>query len=330
MGSDASFFVTYAHEDSAYVVTLVDHLRRFGVPVWHDADMQWGDRFTDEIRKRISNALGMIAIMSPAAQESDWVEREILEGQRHDREFLPVLLRGARLFLLASSHYFDARNGTLPGEREIRQLRRIRHAREAGAERPAPSLTLPPLRAEPPRMEQIRVAVPVARPTAPESPPVNWRRIPATLAEGLFEHADILTTQLLLEAAGRLGDGWLRRSDGDKLPFSLLHDIDAIWSEHSTGAQGFLAQLAMHGAPPAGTPAGRQGDFTGLAMAVGWQATRRNAIPTYGTFVGQLDAGRGFFPTLRNPQLERHSSWYFKWLETVMSVHLRLRQWGGH
>ena len=33
----------------------------------------------------------------------------------------------------------------------------------------------------------------------------------------------------------------------------------------------------------------------------------------------------GFFPTMRNPQLERFESWHDKWTDTVMAVHTRLR-----
>ncbi|SRR6266536_3860571 len=130
--SRPSFFISYANEDAAYVARLAGHLHEFGLPLWFDAHLKWGSQFPQEIRDQIMHAPGIIVVMSPAAEASEWVEREILEGQRHDRGFLPILLRGERLFLLASSQYFDARDGALPGEGEIRQLRPDRRGDHAG------------------------------------------------------------------------------------------------------------------------------------------------------------------------------------------------------
>jgi len=129
--STRSFFVSYARPDEKYVDRLVRHLQDEGLPTWHDQQMGWGKQIPQEIRERIMDALAIIVVMSPASYASAWVEREILEGQRHDRDFLPILLAGERLFLLASSNYFDARKGGLPGSREVAQLRRVHDAARA-------------------------------------------------------------------------------------------------------------------------------------------------------------------------------------------------------
>jgi len=311
---ESSFFISYAHADAAYVARLADHLRRSTLPLWFDAELRWGSRFTQEIRRRVAHALGVIVVMSPAAAASEWVEREILEGQRHDRELLPILLGGERLFLLASSHWFDARDGALPGERELRQLRGLRddshgslRAAEATETHPTPAPTTAPAAHVP-----VDLAV---------------EKVRAYLAEGRIDHADILTTSLLLEAVGRLDSGWMRRSDGRDLPFDLLRSIDDAWSGSSRGVHGFGAQLSLHRRHPEGAPAGRQRDFSALARALGWTGGRHDSTPRYGAFVGRADHRAGFFPTLRNPQLERHQSWYDQWMETAMAVHLQLRRW---
>jgi hypothetical protein len=106
MKQDPAFFISYSRRDSAYVARLVDHLRGTGLPVWFDGDLRVGARFTQEIRQRIMCALALIVVMSPAAEASEWVEKEILEGQHYNRDFIPILLEGDRLFLLASSHHF--------------------------------------------------------------------------------------------------------------------------------------------------------------------------------------------------------------------------------
>jgi hypothetical protein len=312
---DSAFFVSYSHEDTAYVTRLVSHLRGCGLPLWFDGHLAWGSRFTREIRERLALALAVIVVMSPAAEESEWVEREILEGQRHDRLFLPVLLRGTRLFLLASSNYFDAREGALPGEREIRELRRIRDAGSGAAGHPPFTLGVPGRR-------------PAPRPTRVPAD-VSLRKLASFLAEGQLEHADILTTSLLLEAVRRLESGWMRRTDGTVLPVDLLREVDAVWSGFSWGRHGFRAQLSRHPGPPPGAPEGRQRDFSALAVALGWKSGQRDPMPRYGEFVALTDHPTGFFPTLRNPQLEQHQSWHDQWMETVMAVQLRLRASGG-
>lgn len=341
-----SFFVSYAREDEKYVTDLVNLLQREGLPTWYDIHMRWGGRIPDEIRQRIVRALAIIVVMSPASYTSEWVEREILEGQHSDRDFLPILLAGERLFLLASSNFFDARSGVLPGRREIHQLKLIR---DADRTHPAtiPSLVLPPpaparltsAKPTPDRKTSTGSAgsAPGWAPTGPIGrspadtihPPATdtLHRLTTLVEDGQLAHADILTTSLVLQAARRLDSGWLRRGDGANLSFATLTNIDSIWSRAKPGRHGFTAQLSMHAQSPDDAPAGRQRDFVMLATAVGWRSVQRDIAPPYGELVGAADFPDGFFPTLRNPQLERHTGWHDRWMETVMAIHLRLRTW---
>ena len=116
-----SFFISYSHEDIDYIKRLAAHLHESGLPAWYDSDLNWGERYPQKIADQIRHALGVIVVMSPAAAESEWVEREILEGQRCNRAFLPVLLAGERFFLLAATSYFDARLGRLPNGLALRR-----------------------------------------------------------------------------------------------------------------------------------------------------------------------------------------------------------------
>ncbi|MEU5847898.1 toll/interleukin-1 receptor domain-containing protein [Saccharopolyspora shandongensis] len=311
---DSSFFVSYSHEDAHYVTRLVDHLRGFGLPLWFDGHLAWGSQFTREIRQRLSRALGIIVVMSPGADQSEWVEREILEGQRHDRLFLPILLSGERLFLLASSNYFDARDGSFPGEREIQELQRIRDAKPGFVPRQSP-LDIP---AGKPAPRTTRVPA-----------QISLRKLSTFLADGQLEHADILTTSLLLESVNRIDHGWMRRTDGKTISAGLLHDVDDLWSRFSGGQHGFRAQLALHRVPPPGAPEGRQRDFSALALSLGWKRAQRDTMPRYGDFIARPEFPAGFFPTLRNPQLEQNQSWHDHWMETVMAVQLQLRATKG-
>lgn len=313
---EPGFFISYCRDDVAYVARLTAYLREFGIPFWHDRNMAWGvDRFPAEIRRRLTRALAVIVVMSPQSEASRWVELEVLEGQRHDREFFPILLAGERFFLLASTSYVDARDGRLPTGRELAQLQRINDARARGAGE-APPVVLPAAPQRPP----------APRATKPDGAVMRLREF---LECGEVEHADILTTSILLKAAGRLDHGWMRRTDGRTLPFELLDGIDAAWAEHSRGSQGFRAQLELHDCPPPRAPAGHYRDFTMLEVALGWKQDQRATTPRYGKFVRPSGCPGGFFPTLRNPQLERFDGWHDPWLATVMAVHLQVRRWGG-
>jgi hypothetical protein len=316
MNQGPSFFISYAHQDAAYVARLAGHLRGFDLPLWFDGDLKVGARFTQEIRERIRFAFAIIVVMSPEAEVSEWVEREILEGQLRGRDFVPILLRGERLFLLACSTYFDARDDALPDERVIRLLRDIRDARGPGTGQRSPLMLSAPAE----RLLARTAHIPLD---------VSLQKLWTFLEEKQIEHADILTTSLLLQSVGRLDYGWMRRADGEELSFSLLDDIDTVWSKFSRGAQGFRAQLSLHRSHPNGAPVGRQRDFTMLALSVGWKSTRRDTMPRYEDFVTAKSYPVGFFPTLRNPQVERRQGWHDRWLETVMAVHLQLRKWKG-
>ncbi|MFG1610961.1 TIR domain-containing protein [Actinoplanes sp. NPDC049265] len=301
---DPAFVVTYAAPDTAYGERLVGWLTRDGLPAWSIAALEWGSPYLHEIRQRIRTSLAMLVVMSPAAEESPDVEREILEGFRHGCEFFPVLLRGDPNFLLASSWYFDARGAALPGGNELRLLRRLHRGERAGA--PASHSRAP--------------AGPARVPTAPGAPePLD--RLRCLLAEGELAHADVWTTTLLLNAAGRLDTGWLEPDDSARLPLSLLADIDLAWAEATGGAHGFGRQRRLH------RLAGDRGHgLLDAFVAYGWRtASARQPAPRYERFVARAALPEGFFPTLRNPQTETQRAWYDRWQNTVIAVHSRLQ-----
>ncbi|MEU0883723.1 toll/interleukin-1 receptor domain-containing protein [Lentzea sp. NPDC005914] len=299
----AGFLLSYAQADAAYVQRLAEHLAASDLPVWLDAELR---RDPAEIHDGLAAAPGVIVIMSPASERSERVEREILEGQRHGRPFLPVLLSGKRHFLLAATSFFDARDCGLPGQREITDLRDLLGGPVVRpSQRPSPVV-----------------------PVATSSTEGSLRRLRQALEDGRFAHADILTTALLLESVQRLDKGWLRQADGVRLSPALLADIDTIWSKFTQGQQGFALQLSRHPGPPPGAPPGRYRDFLALALSVGWKNLRGEVSPRYEELVAVDQFPPGFFPTMRNPQLERFESWHDRWTDTVMAVHMRLRNSG--
>ncbi|MEV0787413.1 TIR domain-containing protein [Streptomyces sp. NPDC050423] len=301
-----AFVVCYASADAAYGRALVEQVRAAGMTVWSVADLRPGDAQFWKIRQQLAYASAVVVLMSPQAQDSDDITRMILEAMLHQRPLFPVLLDGERNYHLAHTWYVDARNGRLLRPDELGLLRALDGS--AGAVLPG----------EPPP----------ALPAPLAHPPVGTVRVPATvsidrinscLAEGEFAHADLQTTAVLLEAADRLDEGWTGARDARRIPVEVLAGIDAVWSDHSHGRQGFRAQAALSRVRRA-----RHADFLALSVACGWRDSVESSIPQgYHEFTGSAGHGprRGFYPTLRNPQNERFLDWYDQWVTTVLATH---------
>ena len=215
-----AFVVCYAADDVGYGAQLAGQLRQAGLPVWSVGDLRPGDAHFWKIRQQLAYAVAVVVVMSPQSQDSEDITRMILEGVRHGRPFVPVLLHGERNYHLANTWYVDARDGGLLGDGELAILARLRDADTAGCPGD-PAQVLPAPLARPP-VRAVRVPA-----------PASLDRLNGYLREQEFEHADLLTTALLLESVDRLAEGWMREAHGRALPLDLLAGIDALWSSHS-------------------------------------------------------------------------------------------------
>jgi hypothetical protein len=320
---EGALFISYAKDDSQYATRLSAQLRDNKLPAWMDLDVSWGSRFPLVIQDRIATACALIVVMSEFSVESRWVETEILEGQRNDRVILPIQLRGPRHFLLGSTQAFDARGGRLLTEVELTYLRSLRTDGTGQAGGSGRSVYRPAASAPSP------VSVGRAARRADDSLTKKLGTLRGYLADAELVHADIVTTAILLAAAGREEIGRLSPGDAGALPYDLLTDIDDVWARFTHGAQGFAVQLRMYPGPPKGVRTGSGADFTALAEQLGWRGRRRDTTPRYRDFTSPPQHPPGFFPTLRNPQLEQHHAWYDRWQQTALAVHRRLRRWDG-
>jgi len=259
----------------------------------------------------------------PTAANPDDVERDALEGLRQNRHFWPILLsnkpNNRLVYHLGLFEFFDARDGSLPGEAQLRQLRSMVDEAEgsrAGRSRSWSS-------AVGGRQDQrLTLPVVVERPSTEE-----WlAKLRAYLSKGQLEYADITTTSILMSEAGRFEKGSMRPSDADLIKPEVLDVIDDIWSGLSSGEFGFRAQLRRHRAPAPGIPFGSPRDLGALIAALGWENGGRSATPKYHEFI-RREHPAGFFPTFRNPQDERFHAWADRWRSSAMAIHLRLRKW---
>jgi predicted nucleotide-binding protein len=79
---NAHVFISYGRDDArAYVDRLAEYLAAAGVATWFDQAVTTGDRWLDAIQKSLESAAVVIVVMSPSAEHSPWVTREILWAQ---------------------------------------------------------------------------------------------------------------------------------------------------------------------------------------------------------------------------------------------------------
>lgn len=90
------FFISYSRADTALQRKIVAGLRERGVNVWVDTEnlVPGSPAWEREIEKSIRGASGIIVLLSPDSNNSEWVRREISFTEEHDKRIFPVLIRG--------------------------------------------------------------------------------------------------------------------------------------------------------------------------------------------------------------------------------------------
>lgn len=131
---DRHVFVSYSEEDAAYVEALVSFLRARDVRVWTDQSLVGGERWTATLRRAITECAAFVVVMSPAAESSIWVERELNLAEDEGRPVHPLLLQGGRWWRLSNIQFEDVTGGAMPRRAFVDGLR----ASIVGRCRPAP------------------------------------------------------------------------------------------------------------------------------------------------------------------------------------------------
>jgi hypothetical protein len=117
-------FISYRHgDDDLYVRRLADFLTGEGLPVWYDGEIVTGDRWDEVIREQIDTCAALLVVMTPAAERSSWVAREIDQAELKNKPIFPLLLSGQRFFRLSHLQYEDVANGLMPGGSLVARLR---------------------------------------------------------------------------------------------------------------------------------------------------------------------------------------------------------------
>jgi formylglycine-generating enzyme required for sulfatase activity len=117
-------FISYSRKDRDYVLRLAEALRARGFSVWNDSHIDFGDRWWQTIVGAIRDSGAMIVIMTPEAEASEWVEREIQLALSERVPVFPLLLRGKNFPLLITRQYAKVTDGELPPEGFFSRLER--------------------------------------------------------------------------------------------------------------------------------------------------------------------------------------------------------------
>ncbi len=75
---------------------------------------------------------------------------------------------------------------------------------------------------------------------------INYTKLRDLLAAGKWKEADRETTETMLQAAGRVTEGWLRVGDIDNFPCEDLRTINQLWLHYSDGKFGFSIQKGIY------------------------------------------------------------------------------------
>jgi formylglycine-generating enzyme required for sulfatase activity len=118
-------FISYAREDQIYARKLADSLGQHGLETWMDDRIDFGDRWWWTIVQAIQDSAAFVVVMTPEAEGSEWVERELLLAQREGKPIFPLLLRGQEFPLLITVQYANVTSGQVPPEEFYERLGRV-------------------------------------------------------------------------------------------------------------------------------------------------------------------------------------------------------------
>jgi len=114
-----SCFISYSHDDTAFVEQLYNDLKNNEVQCWYAMeDLKIGDRFQDRIEESIKTNDKLLLVLSQASIRSPWVEDEVQAGLERER-------KEHRLILFPVSLDDDVMQTQVPWAARFRRTRHI-------------------------------------------------------------------------------------------------------------------------------------------------------------------------------------------------------------
>ncbi len=97
MGTSAvHFFMSYSRDDASLQKRIINELRQRGINAWVDTEnlIPGSPAWEREIERAIRGASGIIVLLSPDSNNSEWVRREISFAEQNQKRIFPILVRG--------------------------------------------------------------------------------------------------------------------------------------------------------------------------------------------------------------------------------------------
>lgn len=121
-------FISYSHQDGAFVDQLALGLVRGRANVWLDRwELRVGDSLLDRIQEAIGSAEALVVVLTPASVQSSWCRRELNAGLMRELEearvvVLPVLVEDCEIpVFLREKFYADFRGEFAVGLEQVLQ-----------------------------------------------------------------------------------------------------------------------------------------------------------------------------------------------------------------
>jgi hypothetical protein len=92
-------FVSHSRSDEGFARELVSRLAAEGFKVWHGDEVSPGDNWALKVGKALEESDAMVVLLSPDADKSDYVRRDIeyaLGSPRYRNRLLSVVVRPTR------------------------------------------------------------------------------------------------------------------------------------------------------------------------------------------------------------------------------------------
>ncbi len=95
MAEQYDVFMSYSRTDADVMRRLTEDLRKHGFVVWNDEALEPGTpSWKDAIEAAIEGAKTVVALLSPSAKKSEWIERELDYARAQNVPIIPVIVRG--------------------------------------------------------------------------------------------------------------------------------------------------------------------------------------------------------------------------------------------
>ena len=84
-------FISYAHEDTSNIGTIMSSVEAAGHKPWVDQHMKGGTEFPVHLTEQIQRSACVIVVVSESSLKSKWVGREVDHAMLHDKPIIPLV-----------------------------------------------------------------------------------------------------------------------------------------------------------------------------------------------------------------------------------------------